>query len=307
MKLIDEIIELLSAKDVDLESALIKAQVLAHKLGETELLNWVKWEAKGYAADAEIPDYRRLTVVPFGTVSNGVHRYSEIQLPTKGIPDDMKDFMLVRNVTHGVAVIREWTKKKTLQSPYPPETYGIFKKAIDRSYQVEGAWGVFSEGAFTQILVEIRSRFLDFMLQLSDRMPTEPEPAAIKQMSKEIGVNELFKGAVFRDGAVLNVAVGDKNTVTQTVTNTITKGDFSSLAAELRKANVAEPDIQELKVAVDEDGASGEETPKNFGPKVRSWFNNMLMKAGTSAWDFSLQTGAGVLAGAISKYYGISS
>jgi hypothetical protein len=307
LKLIDEIIVLLASQDADLESALIKAQVLAHKLGETELLDWVKSEVKGYADGATLPDYRQLTVTPFGNVANLARRYTNMQLPTVGIPEDMRDFMLVRPIAGSVAVIREWAKKKNLQNPYPPETYGMFNTAIERSYQVESAWGVFSEGAFTQILVEIRSRFLDFMLQLSDRMPAEPEPAAIKQMSKEIGVSELFKGAIFGDGAVLNVAVGDKNTVTQTVTNTVTKGDFNSLAAELRKANVAEPDIKELKVAVDEDSASGQEIPKNFGPKVRTWFNNMLMKAGTSAWDFSLQTGAGVLAGAISKFYGISS
>lgn len=104
----------------------------------------------------------------------------------------------------------------------------------------------------------------------------------------------------------MNVAVGDKNTVTQTVTHGVTKGDFSSLASELKKANVPETDIQELKAAVDEDEASGVEIPKNFGPKVRSWYGSMLSKAGTAAWDFSLQAGAGVLAAAISKYYGIS-
>lgn len=197
MKLVDDIIELLSAKDADLESALIKAQVLAHKLGETELLNWVKSEAVGYADDSEIPEYRRLTVVPFGTLSNGVQRYAEIQLPTKGIPADMKDFMLARHIKYGVAVIREWTKKETLQSPYPPESYGMFKKVIDPSYQVESAWGVFSEGAFTQILVEIRSRFLEFMLQLSDRVPAEPEPGEIKQMSKEIGGERAFQRCDF--------------------------------------------------------------------------------------------------------------
>ena len=37
MKLIDEIIDLLSNTDTELENALIKAQVLAHKLGEKEI------------------------------------------------------------------------------------------------------------------------------------------------------------------------------------------------------------------------------------------------------------------------------
>lgn len=306
MKLIDEIIELLSAQVADLESALIKAQVLAHKLGEKELLEWVKSEVVGYTDGVPIPDYRQLRVIPYGNVANLARRYTNMRLPTTGIPEDLQDFMLNRPITKSVAVIREWNETKNLQTPYAPETYVLFNSQIESSYQVESAWGVFSEGAFTQILVEIRSRFLEFMLQLSDRMPSEPEPSEIKKMSKEIGVNELFKGAIFGDGAVLNLAVGDKNTVTQTVTNNVTKGDFNSLAAELRKANVADVDIQELEVAIDEDGASGEEIPKSFGPKVRTWCGNMLAKAGTAAWDFSLQAGAGVLAGAIGKYYGIS-
>jgi len=306
LKLIDEIIELLASQDTDLESALIKAQVLAHKLGEKELLDWVKSEVVGYTNGAPVPAYRQLRVIPYGNVANLARRYTNIRLPTTGIPEDMDDFMLNRSITKSVAVIREWTETANLQSPYAPETYILFNSEIESSYQVESAWGVFSEGSFTQLLVEIRSRFLDFMLQLSDRMPTEPEPGEIKKMSKEIGVNELFKGAIFGDGTVLNLAVGDKNAVSQTVTNTVTKGDFNSLAAELRKSNVAESDIQELRMAVDEDAASGQETPRNFGPKVRVWCGNMLAKAGTAAWDFSLQAGAGVLAGAIGKYYGIS-
>ena len=48
MKLIDEIIDLLSNTDTELENALIKAQVLAHKLGEKEIGAWIKSELVGY-------------------------------------------------------------------------------------------------------------------------------------------------------------------------------------------------------------------------------------------------------------------
>ena len=66
MKLIDEIIDLLSNTDTELENALIKAQVLAHKLGEKEIGAWIKSELVGYEDPTTVPEYRILNLTVFG-------------------------------------------------------------------------------------------------------------------------------------------------------------------------------------------------------------------------------------------------
>jgi len=48
IKLIDEIIEILSSDSGKLSDALIKTKVLLHKIGHKELVPWVDSELKGY-------------------------------------------------------------------------------------------------------------------------------------------------------------------------------------------------------------------------------------------------------------------
>ncbi|WP_198013356.1 MULTISPECIES: hypothetical protein [unclassified Psychrobacter] len=58
MKLVDEIIEILSSDNGILSNALIKTKVLLHKMGHKELVMWVNKELNGYSQDDELPDYR---------------------------------------------------------------------------------------------------------------------------------------------------------------------------------------------------------------------------------------------------------
>jgi hypothetical protein len=144
------------------------------------------------------------------------------------------------------------------------------------------------------------------MLQLSDKLPSEPKPEKIKQLSKEANVSEIFKGAVFGPGAVLNVAVGSNNTATQTNKQAIITNNFFTLAEELRRHQVPDADINLLELAITEDGDTEELDSGNYGPRVKAWLGNMIAKSGTATWSITTQAAAGILANALSKYYGFS-
>lgn len=58
MKLIDEIIGILSSNSGVLTEALIKTKVLLYKIGHKELVVWVNKELNGYSQSDELPDYR---------------------------------------------------------------------------------------------------------------------------------------------------------------------------------------------------------------------------------------------------------
>ena len=64
MKLISEIIDLLSSSDRDVATALMKTKVLLFQLGEKELLEWVNSELNGYPDRDNLPNYRVL-YLPF--------------------------------------------------------------------------------------------------------------------------------------------------------------------------------------------------------------------------------------------------
>ena len=60
MKLIDEIIEILSSETGKLSKALIKTKVLLHEIGHKELVPWVNAELNGYPDKDAVPEYRAL-------------------------------------------------------------------------------------------------------------------------------------------------------------------------------------------------------------------------------------------------------
>ena len=206
MQLIEDIIDLLSSDTSSIENALIKAQVLAHKLGDADFKQWVNYELKGYPKDVERPPYRFLPITIMGTFSNGAYRHNDEVLPLMHLNNEIRDMLTTKKLTESIAVIESWSKnEKDLSVVVTPEFYPLLSKGLDNSYQVERAWGKNSMGAMLQVTVEVRSRLLDFALQLSDKMPKEPAKDEIKQLSQNAAIGDLFKNTVFGDNTTIVV------------------------------------------------------------------------------------------------------
>ncbi|MFL9911881.1 hypothetical protein [Paraburkholderia sp. RL17-337-BIB-A] len=73
---------------------------------------------------------------------------------------------------------------------------------------------------------------------------------------------------------------------------------------ELRKQGLDEGDLAGLDTAIAEDAPASAESP-GIGPSVKGWIGKTLSKAGTAAWDVSVQAAVGVLGTAVSAFYGI--
>ena len=303
MHLLNEIIDTLSSNEPRLENALYKAQVLAHRLGEVEMKNWVVSELKGYGDKSDLPQYRILPVTVMADLSNGVVRYSEHVLPLRLADPRVRERLENKHLTESIAVIEQWSKKDTdLAIVIAPEFYGHLKKGIDRSFEIERAWGKCSVGAMLQVVVEVRTRLLEIALQVSDRIPQEPKTELIKQVSQEVAVSEIFRNAVF--GSNTTIVVGGGNI--HNVSNNVFVNDMDSLLTTLRKQGIADGDLMTLQESIGLDSESEEVKAKQLGPRVKSWIAAMVKKAAEGAWNIGLGAAGGILSTAIAGYYGVS-
>lgn len=303
MQLLNEIIDILSSSEPSVENALFKAHVLAHRLGEAEMKNWVVSELKGYADRSDLPPYRILPVTVMANLSNGVVRYAEQVLPLRSADPRVRERLENKNLTESIAVIEQWSKKDTdLSIVIAPEFYGHLKKGIDRSFEIERAWGQCSVGAMLQVVVEVRARLLEIALQISDKIPQEPKVEVIKQVSQEMAVSEIFRNAVFGSNTTIVVGGGS----IQNVSNSVVVGDMDSLVVTLRRHGVEEADLTSLKEAIAEDSDSEEVKAKQLGPRAKRWIAAMVQKAADGAWNIGLGAAGGILSAAIAGYYGIS-
>lgn len=302
MKLISEIIDILSSDTGKLSDALIKTKVLLHKIGHKELVPWVNSELNGYPDRASVPEYRVLPAQVLVNASNGAYRATSHHIPMGHLDEKHRESIETAIMDQSLAVLEKFTEKDTghLQAHIPMELYGILGKGLGNFYQIESAWSEIDHTNVLQILIQVRSRLLDFVLELNDQFPNELNEEEVKERISSVDAENLFNSAIFGDNTT--ILVGSSNT--QAVSNVNIKGDFSALAKTLEKNGVSDSDITALKVAIEQDSSVINDDSKEFGPAVKLWLQTMLSKAVETSWNINLGIASSLLATALNSFYG---
>ena len=302
MQLLKDIVTLLSDKDGSLTDALLKTKVLMHRIGHKELAGWVNDELNGYPSNSDVPDYRTIPTRLYGNVSNMAWRYSGTQLPTSHLPREVRERFCVEKLRESIQVLEQLSKADgSLSTPVAPEWYGrLAKGGIESSFHIESAWVQFEPTQIVNVLIEVRSRLLDFALNLQGELGDVAEDK-MKEAAKGIDAAGMFASTVFGDNTTF--VFGDGNQTT--ITNTVTRGDFAALAKAFKDTGVSDADVSELKEAVVDDDPETVAETKQFGPKVKAWMGKMYEKAISGAWTIGIAAGGKLLADAIGSYYGI--
>lgn len=303
MKLLNQLIELLGDEDASLKAALIKAQILAHQLGDEELGRWVEYELRGYPEGSDLPPYRVISMALFGDVSNGVYHYSDHALPVHHLEKKMRERLTTNSVTDSVSTIEEWAGKDNMIITVPPAALGLLSKGVADTYHVQQAWGRMGIGAGRGILTQIRSRLLEFCLKISDRIPADTPAEEVREKAESVGANSIFKNAVFGDNATVVVGSGSISDIR----NSVVKNDIQSLLRELRAVGVKQQDLDDLEGAIQSDSTSDDVAKQKWGPMVRNWVGGMVGKAGSTGWDVMKGAAGNILAAAIGAFYGFGS
>jgi hypothetical protein len=302
MRLIEEIIEILSSDGGRLGDALIKTKVLLHKLGHKELVPWVNNELNGYPDRGSVPEYRVLPAAVLVNASNGAYRVTSHHIPIGHLSEEQRKSIETARMDQSLAVLEKFAQNDSgrLKAHIPMEVYGFLGINLGNHYQIESAWSEISHASILQILVQVRSRLLDFVLELNDQFPSELNDAQEKDRIKSIDTKNLFNNAIFGDNTT--ILVGGNNT--QTVSNINMKKDFGALAKTLKEHGVLEPEIEALKEAIDLDASTIDEKKREYGPAVKSWLKKMLSKAIETSWNIELGIASSLLATALNSYYG---
>jgi hypothetical protein len=302
MQLLAEIINLLSSDSPSLTNALFKSQVLAHRLGESELQRWVSNELKGYANGEDVPEYRIAYVTIQATISDGYTHHHEFVVPMMNVDPKIRERLEKSTFIQSVAVLEQWVVTgKEYAKVIAPESFRVLNSGLNNGYMIERAVGRLSVGTISQILTEIRSRLLDMALQISDRIPKEPESSFLKQIAKDANVSDIFKGAVFGNNNTIVVGNGS----IRGVSSVVSKNDSASLVEALKSHAVSPQDVEALNIAIAQDKKHQPVVVDAIGSSVAEWIDSMVKKAAAGAWDVSVQSAASILGAAISAYYGI--
>lgn len=300
MRLLDEIVEILSDRNGSLTDALLKTKVLMHKIGHMELVEWVNDELNGYGNQKAVPPYRVINSRVVGVIQTMTMIYSDQPLPTSHLPENLRNYLHEHKMRESISVLEEFARKPKghLSMPLTPDFYGRIGEAFENGAWVAKAWIQMEPTQIMHGLTEIRSRLLDFILNLQDKLGNA-EDGAVKEAAKSIDAPGMFQHAVFGDNAT--IVVGDHNVTT--IKNLIKTGDFASLATFLKNNGVAVDDITTLHTAIELDQGAIDVEQKQFGPAVKQWLSGMLNKAIDTSWQIEVGVAAGLLTEGLKAFY----
>jgi hypothetical protein len=299
MKIVDDLINELTNKDIRLTDILIKTKVLAFKLKNSELSAWIDNELNGYSK-SELPNYRILQCQIIGTVSNGFQRANNYPIPILGLDKELFNGFKTAHLTQSVSALDEFVNKE-MEGRFimniPPEIYGILSKEFSNGFVVEYARREIDKVQIIQTLTAVRTKLLDFLLKLNEELGDTEDIKPLTEGSAKDKISSLFNSAVF--GNNTTIIVGNYNT--QNV-NIVIKGNIESLSKYLEQIGIARKEIDELTNIIESDNPQAEK--REFGDRVKAWVTKMIGKAMDNSWKVGLAAAGKLLADAIEIYYG---
>jgi len=301
MKIIDELINKISEEGVSLTDILIRTKVLAFQLKNEKLKVWINNELNGYDSASQLPDYRILHCEIIGTISNGFQRATNYPIPLIGLDDDMTNQMKIFNLFQSISSIDimlfKGNNAKMIMN-IPPDLYGYLSKDFDNGFQIEIARREISKTQIIQVLTSVKSKLLDFLLELNDAFGEETLQNLSQGKEKET-ITSLFNSSVF--GNNTTIIVGNENSQNFKIENNLLK-NFKELEKYFDENKIETENIKELSEIIDTDNQNDE--TKEFGYKVKNWISKMITKSMDGSWTIGLSAAGKVLADGISKYYG---
>ncbi len=310
-----------------LSGILLRARVLASDLKTPELRDWVKSELDGYASRDDLPAYRVLYPQFFGTFTGPFGAATKnVPLGVSGIPEGVRDVIAEHPMFTGVGAIEDLYAADTdmYNHPKTADVVGLFRRFGPQitGETLNAVEGVITKQAVRQVLSDIRSRFLEFLIELSERHPElKTDDDAINQIpvsdvsnAMQVIVHGSFNlhsggtqmGDTYNVGQAGAMGPGShaENMTFQQIWNSASGGiELNKLATELRALSdhlSEEATSPEHHVAIGNVQAAAAAADANDGPKTLEY----MKAAGKWVWDKSTAIGTGVAIAAAKEYLG---
>lgn len=299
--LIDEIITLLSGEPGKLTDALLKTKVLLHQIGKKEAAGWVNFELNGYPESMELPEYRVLPSSLLGNASNGEWRIQERPLPTGHLKAEQRKAYTTAELRQSLSILEQFGTTGVLAREVPPEAYGILGQGLSNGFHIERAWCRTPAHDIQGVLTQVRSRLLDFMLELKETVGDADDNKTIRENLDSVDTGGMLRHAMFGTiGDNATIIFGGQNSLD--IKNDVHKGDFASLAKVLLENRIPNDDIEVLRAAITQDKVSGEvELSKG---QTGRWLLGLLEKAAKGSLKVGTAVVAHVATESLTKYIG---
>ncbi|MGQ0799656.1 MAG: AbiTii domain-containing protein [Pseudomarimonas sp.] len=238
--------------DGDIATLLRKCKVLAFRLSNHEFKAWVDNELNGYSDVDELPKYRIFHVEsyghfsgPFGSgIKNG-------PIPPLALPAHYREFASTSRMAQPVSayssLLREG-KRNNFQEQWPANLTALVSRDIYQNMACGAAWKLIPYNAVASLVDTIRTRVLNFCLEIEALAPAAGEASINSSPVSQERVTQVFHTHI--NGTVQNLSSGGSNFSQSASINTNADAIFTSLLQALSSAGIGTPEKNAASVAV---------------------------------------------------------
>lgn len=263
-----------------------KCKILAARLGNDDFKIWVDSELNGYELSDSIPSYRVYNNVLSkghfsGAFGSGLRN---ADIPSNCFPKefrkDLTTVSLVAPIAEIESLVQKFIKGKLLQQPWDSNFVAMFNNKVYENMICVQAWKVIPSTKLEGIIDIVKTRILNFVLEIEAINPNAGEAALNTNPIPQDKVSQIFNINI--TGNVQNLASGNhQSTIHQTAFDSEIPEDFSNLLNELKKSNIENNVAQEVAIRIEKLGANvGKSEYANTYGELMSFVSNHVTVLG---------------------------
>ena len=282
-----------------ISTLLRRCLVLAYSLDNAKLKAWVGSELNGYAHTDDVPDYRKVPVIAKGFFVGMVRQINDQPLPPSLLQKEHRHFAETAILTQPIAAYvppqHGTTKEPIIGIEWPPDLTAFYQHKFIDGHVLLRAWQEIAPSNLIALIDTVRNRTLRFALQIQKELGLVSDNfSALPNEKVDQYVMNIYGGNV--------VIGGHAHDVKQVGNIIIAKNNFPALEAALKSFGIAEPDITELKAALDHDAVAQHDASPSLGQRTGDWLKSAASKIASSG----TKMGGEVVKDWILQYLGLS-
>jgi hypothetical protein len=300
---LDDIIDILSTRDGSLTDALLKTKIFLHQIGRKDLATWIDNELAGYPDD-DVPEYRIISTEVRGSLTSFRWQMPDTQLPIGHLTPKQKKQLTSFSMASSLELVEEAiksyrTKGGGMVRNLPVESTMVFQKVMEQGVNVIRAWCQVNMGDVENIISEVRTRLLNFALELKevvgDDTLTEMKSKGVPEQA-----GKIFEMTINGTGNSIYLA----HNSTQIVTITNKAGDVEGLIKALSAIGIPTDELDALRIAIGQDQTAGVK-PVLGESKTGHWAVKLIGRAANKGIDVGVDLVSSTIAKTIAAFNGV--
>lgn len=308
MGLLVEIQEALLDENAALSAAMLKARVLADRLGSDVFGEWIAQEVQGYADEAEVPDYRLAELIYTGNFINMAYKLEGMQVPLHIIRKEAGEHWAKVAIRSGIGVIESLIKGHTVEEL---NQYGVpvadlipfLNNKVYEGYSCTGLNSKFVGSPFVTIQQSVRARLLELTLEIERQYPAAKDVTIRETPADVAGVGEPISQIVHQQIFMAPVSNVSQSGDHRSQTINVVSGDPQSLLKWLTASGIDEGVSQRLSQLVQEDAPDPAQLE---GEGAWRWIKAKLGQGASAAIEVGKEASKDIVVAGVKAYFGLA-